>query len=207
MLGDMLAAMSQPNTGDRGLSHVVVDGHLRMSVVVVSSDRSNLIVHQGYVSSGFGPSALSVHVREIDSLGPQEEVVGSDAGWIIAGVQHVKALGDQPIGPYPRQFVSADGLSLVPKKPVVFSSLVVGTRLGENSRPHPTGVGLVDSGPEAGLIVSEDQDRPTLATTRSLGWTETQEALGTNGAYGGVLRLDGCHYATSHPQYMPLELE
>ena len=89
------------------------------------------------------PAPLLNHVPHVFGVAPEKQMVRSDAGRIVAVVQHIQSGRDRTVVEFPGQAVSLDpSLSTTP-------ALKLAVAFGGRSCPEPAAIRLLDLGPES----------------------------------------------------------
>jgi hypothetical protein len=85
-------------------------------------------------------SSFDVHVPHVVGLGAEEQVTGSDTGWVVADVADAHPCWDGAVSEFPREAVSVH---------LAASDLQESVTPLRGRGPHPTVASLVDFRPEA----------------------------------------------------------
>jgi hypothetical protein len=138
--------------GRPGLPAPVTDT-LGLGSIDTAGRRPSDGAHQRLGAAEAGTSADLAHLVDgVGLVGAQEQVIGPDAGRIVAGVADLQAVGDGAVGDLPGDTVGAGslalGASVKARQPEDAVVPVVGVPGGH---PLPAVAGLVDLDPEAGL--------------------------------------------------------
>jgi hypothetical protein len=97
-------------------------------------------------------ASLAVHVAHIFSLRADEEMVGADAGRVVAAVADDHPGWDRPVDELPSDPVRALHNACHRERSIL------PTKAGLTARPQPATVGLLDLGPEAFLTHSDPRE-------------------------------------------------